>query len=446
FGSLTGTSDGGLQSLFLCAFTTRFTWAKAILGADSSFVSAVRLGNDRVVVLLGTTGEPITFSQGAPDEFIYPNQAGGQVYATYSTSGTFLGVNNLITISPADKFFTNSIQSAKDGSVFIIGGLASEVTVAPGTPGETVLHASDNLWGYAVLKVTPAGNLAYAVLARVTVPSHSINIDSVRSTSDGGMVMSGDILGTVQFGVGNPGEPTISTSLLDPEPLDLYHIRFNASGQFVWKHIIGGPNAEPEYSAVDVANDDSVLMALDPRRGEGPTDVTFHVGDAGQTTFVVNPQSGVLARTVYAKLSPSGQLLWASGFEIEINEWRNFTATPSGGCVTVVNYPEPAMYFIGSSLSPVFNNSVETLGLLGIDPSGALSFDVTDGGINPQDQVPNFVFGTSMAQLSQTALIIAGAYFQNATFGASSQTPVALPQISGTAGFVATFGLDGLFK
>ncbi|MFN0207402.1 MAG: hypothetical protein ACKVS6_13940, partial [Planctomycetota bacterium] len=42
FGSLTGTSDGGLQSLFLCAFTTRFTWAKAILGADSSFVSAVR--------------------------------------------------------------------------------------------------------------------------------------------------------------------------------------------------------------------------------------------------------------------------------------------------------------------------------------------------------------------------------------------------------------------
>lgn len=436
------TSDGGNFGSFIGAFTDRFTWARAILGDGVSIRSASRFGPDRILAIVECLGASITFSAGQTDETTVANQPGIPLFVTYGTNGAFLGTAPPVNIQP-NLAYIHAVRPGPDGSLLLTGFTAQTHTIAPGTSQETVLQASDDLWGAVILKISSTGLLESAAIGRVAVPTHSINIHSVFALPNGELIVLGDVLGTVRFGKGAVTDSELTSPTMNSH---LFVVRLNADGQILSKYLIGSSSPSvPEFLDSDVAADGSLLMLIEPDDAEDGFDVTFGVGTPEASVFNVDPAPDTIAKVIVARLSPTGGLIFVRAGSKDLNALPRFCALPDGGCALAVNSPEPATCFGPNTSFPVFDQGIGRLGLLIIDPLGNPLAGIMDGGVDMTSGDANLVFPTDIALYNASTLIVFGSYLGNATIGLPNPNAVTLPELPNGGAFVATFGLNGSF-
>jgi hypothetical protein len=243
--------------------------------------------------------------------------------------------------------YTTTIDGS--GNVYVTGGFTGIVDFDPG-PGTYTMGSGGG--GGFILKLTSSGAFVWA--RQIATEEWGITTDP-----SGSVFLSGAFNGTIDI------DPGPSTLILTPVASDIFILKLNASGNFVWVKQIGGPgnevdthlSSDPSGNITMAGDLTSIKVDFDP----GPS--TYTLSTSGSTD------------TYVAKYDNNGNFLWARSFGGSGIDEFNFMSTDPLGNVYTTGY---------------FNNTVD------FDP-GPSVFNLStvggsDGFIHKLDASGNFVW------------------------------------------------------
>jgi len=229
-----------------------------------------------------------------------------------------------------------SVCNDAQGNVYCTGKFSNTVDFDP-SAGIFNLTAVGSYDGY-VLKLDAAGNFLWAKRFGGVTEDFSENITVDDS---GNIIVGGHYSGTADF------DPSAATYNLTSNGIeDIFILKLNASGNFLWAKSIGAANA-------DLNN----AVAVDP---------SGNVYAVGQFTFTVDFDPGPATYTLnwangghyVLKLDASGNFVWAYGLTATINDiyvdnTGNYYCTGNFGG-TVDFDPGAAVYNLSTTFSAMF--------------------------------------------------------------------------------------------
>ncbi len=215
----------------------------------------------------------------------------------------FLGFNSLVYSQPSllwskalsgtTSEIAYSVKHDKNGNVYTTGIFTgtTDFDPGPGTFTYTVVGNSDIF----ITKQDPLGNLIWAKKIGGTLLDYSYSIDLDQS---GNVYICGAFAGAVDF---DPGPASYSITAIGS--FDIFVLKLNSAGNFVWAKRIGSTASEMAY-ALNVSKNDNVYL------------VGFYTGlmdfDPGPGLYYLN--GAAFADIFLCKFNSSGVFKWASSF------------------------------------------------------------------------------------------------------------------------------------
>jgi hypothetical protein len=229
-----------------------------------------------------------------------------------------------------------SVVNDAQGNVYCTGKFSNTVDFNPGTAVFN-LTAVGSYDGY-VLKLDAAGNFIWAVRFGGTTEDFSENI---AIDANGSIIVGGHFSGTADF------DPSAATYNLTSNGMeDIFILKLNPLGNFIWAKSIGANNADYNNSVA--------------------TDPSGNIYAVGQFTFTVDFDPGIGTYNLnwangghyVLKLDASGNFIWAYGVNATINDIHvdnagNYYYTGNFGG-TVDFDPSAAVYNLSTSFSAMF--------------------------------------------------------------------------------------------
>jgi len=282
-----------IVSVLVNAQTPIFQWAKNLGGSgaltQSNSVDYDGAGN---IYVTGRFRGTVDFNTGAG------------VFNMTSTAGDTYGDIFILKLDPAGNFVwakhigssyeENAIGLKVDGSgnVHITGNFKDNVDFDPGA-GTSILQSSFGL-NIFVLKLSTLGNFIWA--KNIGSPqidfSYGISLDA-----SGNIYTTGSFMYTMDF---DPGAGIIEMTPLGS--FDIFILKLNSSGDFVWARQIGGTGTENRSAiATDAAGNVCIMGEFESTVDFDPFMGGYFLTSTGNTDIFV------------AKLNASGDFLWARG-------------------------------------------------------------------------------------------------------------------------------------
>jgi hypothetical protein len=235
----------------------------------------------------------------------------------------------------------NSIEVDMVGNVYITGSWVGTTDFNPGT-GTYNLTETGGQNDVFICKLNAAGNFVWAKQVGGTGDDmgHALCLDASAN-----VYVTGYFYGTVDF---NPGAGTYN---LTASNYDIFVLKLDSSGSFIWARKMGGPNWDQAYS-ITVDNSGNVYTT-----GSFQGTADFDPG-AGTANLV----GGTSFDAFVSKLNSSGNYVWAKQFSGPDTESGKSIITDASGNVytagifqgTVDFDPGPSTYNLtvaGGSLS-----------------------------------------------------------------------------------------------
>lgn len=225
----------------------------------------------------------------------------------YSNSGNLIWVKKA-TGSSLD--YGTGLELDASGNAYVIGWFINTVDFDPGN-GVANLTTSGN-WDAFIWKLDNAGNYVWA---KQLVGASGIGGQSIGLDATGNVYAAGYFLGSIDL---DPGPGTdMHTSVAGNE--DMFLVKLNNNGDFVWGNTFGDVNAD-RCNSIDVDADGTVAMT---GYFEGTVDF-----DPGVGTFELT-SDGPFNDIFITKLDASGALLWAGRIGYIIQD--------KGACIVLKN-------------------------------------------------------------------------------------------------------------
>jgi hypothetical protein len=210
--------------------------------------------------------------------------------------------------------YGNSVAVDVSGNLYVTGQFQGIVDFDPG-PGIFTLTSTGN-WSMFVSKFDASGNFVWAKLIASTwsVTGYDIALDA-----SGNIYLTGYFSSTTDF---DPGPGVVN--LVSAGQNDVFILKLNASGNYLWAKRIGGSSADYAWSvAVDVSGNvyttGEFLGTVDFDPGTGIVNLT----SAGQNDIFV------------LKLDASGNFVWARRSGSTSHDYSKSIATDASGNVYV---------------------------------------------------------------------------------------------------------------
>ena len=251
-----------------------------------------------------------------------------------------------------------SIATDATDNVYITGNFEGVTDFDPGPGSYTLSSNNVNYTDIFISKLDAAGNLLWA--KSLGTPNSDDGGAGIATDASGNVYVTGNFSGTIDFDPG-PGTYTLAASATD-----IFVIKLDASGNFVWAKNMGGTGSEYGYAiAVDASS--NVYTT-----GFYSSTVDF---DPGPATYTLSSKGG--ADVFVSRLDANGNFVWA----------RNL-----GGTNTDVGY---GIALDGSGNVYTTGNFK---GTCDFDPSAA-TYTLASGGsddlfISRLDAAGNFVWAT----------------------------------------------------
>jgi hypothetical protein len=138
----------------------------------------------------------------------------------------------------------------------------------------------------------------------------SQNVTALAATLSGGVVMSGVLQGTVDFGDGDP---------ITANGTDAFVARYGASGNLLWVRVFGGPDHQGVRG-----------MAVDPTDGSVVIGGYYHTAIAFDLD-VLDGATPAAANAYVAKLTPGGDVAWSHAIGGAEGDYTNAVAVDAQG-------------------------------------------------------------------------------------------------------------------
>jgi hypothetical protein len=383
-----GPGSAILYANFLDVYITKsdssgnLIWARNI--SESSYTtihsSAITVDNAGNVYITGYFGAVADFDPG-PGIFNVSSVGACNIYVLkLDPSGNFLWVKTIEnpTTPSSPSSVSTSITTDAANNVIVTGGFRDTPDFDPG-PGTTSIAASNS--DIFILKLDPSGNFIWV---RTFGGAGGDSGQGVRSDTAGNIYASGSFSGTVDF---DPGAPVFS--LPGAGLSDIFILKLDASGNFVWAKSIGG-------TGYDVPS----AMELDASGNVYTAGTFYNTCDFDPGAGTMNLSSAGVSDIFISKLDASGNFIFG----------KRIGSTGGEGLSSLSLDGSNNVYITGN-----FNGSVD------FDPNaGTFTLSSTGGNkyISRLDSAGNFIYAEKMTFAGKVASIGSGScYFLGSFFG-----------------------------
>lgn len=376
----------GLEDTFVLKLgpSGAFVWAKQFSGSDYDKGTSVAVDAMGNVYVTGCFYDTCDFDPG-PGVYGLISSGHNDIFLTkLNASGNLIWAKRI-----GDLYYDQAFSIAIDagGSVYLTGTFGGTVDF---DPGAGVFNLSSTIyWDVFICKINSAGGLVWA--KEINGGGWIAGI-FVTVSSSGEVYATGGFSGAVDFDPG-PGTSTLSASASACK--DVFLIKLDASGNFVWARQVTSNDMMWCYAiAIDPGGSLSATGIFEGTVDFDPGTGIYNITSLGQNAFVL-------------KLDPSGNFAWAGSFVTQGGVVGNSIAMDAGGNVYTAGH---------------FNDSTD------FDPGPGLNIFVplayNHAFINKLDAAGNFVWtlqiesnSGSHAQalaLHGNSIYLAGVFYDNA--------------------------------
>jgi hypothetical protein len=412
-------TSAGSADMFILKLNSsgNFVWAKAMGGSGWDNAYSIASDASGNVYTTGVFQDTVDFDPGAA--VVNVVSAGGSdiFISKLDAGGNFVWEKN---IGGIDEESGSAIKVDGSGNIYITGAFRNGFDFDPGIGVYNMLSASGDNDAF-ILKLDAAGNFAWArrIGGIYSEWGHSVDVDN-----SGNVYTAGEFERTVDF---DPGAGIFNLTAADPFYPDIFILKLNPTGDFVWAKAMGGTSSDIAYS-IDIDTTGNVFTT-----GSFMNTVDFDPG-AG----VFNLTSAGSMDIFISKLDSSGNFMWAKGtggtgeekgWSLKLNAADNVFIT--GG------FKSPTLIFNSDTLNNIGNHDVFIAKLSNVVPtcsaSGSIVNNVTCFGGSDGSATVNSLTGTPpytyawqpSGQTVQTATnISAGTYTCNVTDSVGCNTSV----------------------
>ena len=262
--------------------TWNLDWQKSLGGSGDDGAYSVQQTTDGGYIIAGDTYSDdgdVSRNNGAYDYWIVKLTSTGDLDWQKSFGGS-------------SNDWANFIQQTSDGGYIIAGESNSNDGDVSGNHGD---------YDYWILKLTSTGQIEWQKSLGGSAKDRAY---SVKQTTDGGFIISGDSESNDNDVSGNHGYS------------DYWIVKLTSIGQIEWQKSLGGSGSDGAYS-VQQTTDGGYIIAGDSRSDDGDVSVNYGFDDY----WIV-------------KLTSTGQIDWQKSLGGSSNDWANFIQqTTDGGYI-----------------------------------------------------------------------------------------------------------------
>jgi len=329
-----GSSDIFIQKLDSAG---NFIWARSIGGisADIGYcVDADLVGN---VYITGGYRGTVDFDPGVATFDMTSNGFGEIFIQKLDSGGNFIWA---ISIGGALDEFGQSITTDAFANVYITGSFKDTVDFDPGTSTYNLI--SNGGFDVFIQKIDSNGNFIWAQSIGGGITDYG---NAITTGPSGDVYITGTYTDTVDF------DQSLDTFNLIPNGAnDVFILKLDTDGNFIWAKSIGGVSGDVAYSVVNDNMDNVYVAGLYYGSGDfDPGIDTFNlVANAGNEAFI-------------EKLDANGNFVWA----------QSMGGTLSDVCISITLDPSSNVYAAGR-----FQGTAD------LDPSTVTNNFTSNGGID----------------------------------------------------------------
>lgn len=451
----------GLQFIFLStelyAQTPDWIWAKSVGGSGNELGNSIAIDTegDGSIYVVGPFQNSVDFDPGPGVETLVSKGFYDLFILKLDRGGNFVWVKGIGGNLGSDVAKAVVCDPSGNGNIFITGDFIGTVDFDPGAAIANLSSAGSN--DNFVLKLDKDGNYIWARAIRGSSNAGS-NFLAVDPNGSGNIYVTGLFTGTADF---DPGTGVFNLS--SNGSFDIFVLKLNGEGDFVWARSVGGDNFDVAYHlALDTINgghiyltgrfrttvdfdpgtgthmvtasgvDDIYILKLNQNGdfvwvndlggmgyGEGNALVVdqqidgglYLAGRIGGGTVDLDPGMGVynlksvgVTDLVVCKFDKNGNFLWASQMGGTGSETNATALVKKGGQLYVVGFFSNTIYFNNNSANAAISVGNTDVLLLKLDDLGNFKWAKEMGGLA-------YDIGLSMALDDQGMLHITGDYF-----------------------------------
>jgi hypothetical protein len=300
-----------------------FVWAKSLGGSGEEYSGSLSVDGIGNVYITGGFKGTVDFDPSAGIFNMTSFGFGGQdiFVLKLNPSGNFNWAKRLGGIG---EDIGISIVSDASGNVYTTGyfceGFSSPTADFDPGPGTYYLVTSSSSVGFYISKLDALGNFVWAKsISDGETTGMSIKLDTL-----GNVYATGFFSAAVDFDPGPNIHILAPTTGIDN---DIFILKLDISGNFLWAKIFGGPGNDGGIS-LDVDNSGNVYII---GNYNGIVDVDPNFG-----TFYLSPNGGV--DFFILELNASGNFLWAKGIGGSLDDYGNSIAVDKVGNVYSIGF------------------------------------------------------------------------------------------------------------
>lgn len=328
----------------------KFLWAKQITGSFGTLTRSLCLDRDNNVYVTGTFQATVDFDPG-PGIFNLTANGSADIFILKLTpDGDFVWVKQIGEASASTDTYSTTTDSF--GSVYFAGNYLGSVDFDPG-PGTFILTSTPGVLrdGF-VCKLDASGNFIWAAGIGGSQSDIALGISTDKLDN---VYVTGSYSTTVDFDPGPAVYNLVSNGLED-----MFILKLDAGGNFIWARSIGGASSDACYKAI--------------------TDDAGNVYATGyfRSTADFDPGPGVYNLTAAAgtaifvmKLDDAGNFTWAKamggsnfntwGMALALDRFDNVYST--GFFVGPVDFdPGPGSYILNAAAIDIFLSKLDSDG------------------------------------------------------------------------------------
>jgi hypothetical protein len=300
----------GISDIFVSKLDAagNYIWAKSMGGASWDFSTSIAVDGSGNIHTTGIFSDTVDFDPGAGISNLISLGTNDMFISKLDSLGNYLWAKRIGgTVEPLGQDIANSIAVDRSGNVYTTGEFIGNVDFDPGT-GSTIL-TSFLQKDVFILKLDTGGNFIWA---KRIGDYYDSNATSIAVDGVGNVYTTGAFRGYVDF---DPG--TGSTFLTSTGYWDIFILKLDPGGNFIWAKSMGGTSSDGGFSiALDSSSNVYTIGAFG-----GTVDFDPGVGTSNLTSV-----GG--ADIFILKLSPFSVGLLENSFEGILTAYPNPTKGP----------------------------------------------------------------------------------------------------------------------
>lgn len=226
-----------------------FNWVKHISGNQSVFSTSINTDRNGDVIVVGGFQDTADFDPGVGTSILVGSGYSNVFILKLSSSGNYLWARN---VGGSESDLAVSVVSDPNGNIYTSGTFLGTVDFDPG-PGMLNLTSGYSVFptDVFILKLDENGELVWA--KNLTISScHNYYPLALDPSND--VYMCGDFKEVTDF---NPGAGIYNLCPLAPIITDMFILKLNQNGDFIWVKNVGG-NEHVSGSSIVIGNDYSI--------------------------------------------------------------------------------------------------------------------------------------------------------------------------------------------